>query len=291
MEHYPILERINSPADLRALPAGQLDALCGEIRSFLIHHVSRTGGHLASNLGTVELTLALHRVFDSPADSIVWDVGHQSYTHKIITGRRDRFDTLRQENGLSGFPKPSESPHDAFAVGHSSTSISVAYGISQANHLTNNPHHAIAVIGDGAFTGGMAYEALNNAGRSRNNLIIVLNHNDMSISRNVGAFARYLSTIREPPAYLRFKGRVEKVLDHTPLVGGRIKEALLSSKSVLKYLLYHSTFFEELGFAFFGPVDGHHIEELELVFQRARELGRPAFGYVELVKGTGSELD
>lgn len=290
MEHYPILERINSPADLRALPAGQLDALCGEIRSFLIHHVSRTGGHLASNLGTVELTLALHRVFDSPADSIVWDVGHQSYTHKIITGRRDRFDTLRQENGLSGFPKPSESPHDAFAVGHSSTSISVAYGISQANHLKNNPHHAIAVIGDGAFTGGMAYEALNNAGRSRNNLIIVLNHNDMSISRNVGAFARYLSTIRAQPAYLRFKGRVEKVLDHTPLVGGRIKEALLSSKSVLKYLLYHSTFFEELGFAFFGPVDGHNIQELELVFQRARELGRPAFVYVETVKGKGYEF-
>lgn len=290
MERYPILMRINSPADLRALPEKQLPALCAEIRDFLIQNVSRTGGHLASNLGAVELTLALHRVFDSPRDSIIWDVGHQSYTHKIITGRRDQFSTLRQENGLSGFPKPSESVHDAFHTGHSSTSISAAYAISRANHLTGDSHHAVAVIGDGAFTGGMVYEAMNNAGRSRTNLVIVLNHNDMSISRNVGAFARYLSTIRAKPGYLRFKQNVEFLLDHTPLVGRHLKETLQSSKSTLKYLLYHATFFEELGFAYFGPVDGHDIPALELTLRQAKELGKPAFVHVETVKGKGYEF-
>ncbi|MBR6790050.1 MAG: 1-deoxy-D-xylulose-5-phosphate synthase, partial [Oscillospiraceae bacterium] len=290
MEHYPILEKIGDPADLRALPAEQLPALCGEIREFLIRNVSRTGGHLASNLGTVELTVALHRVFDSPADSIVWDVGHQSYTHKLLTGRRDRFDTLRQENGLSGFPKPNESAHDAFIAGHSSTSVSAAYAISRANMLKGDPHHAVAVIGDGAFTGGMVYEAMNNAGRTKANLVIVLNHNSMSISRNVGAFARYLSGIRAKPGYLRFKQRLEYLLDRTPLVGGRIKEALQSSKSTLKYLIYHSTFFEEMGFAYYGPVDGHDIRALEMALRQAKALGRPAFVQVETVKGKGYEF-
>ncbi|MCI8600112.1 MAG: 1-deoxy-D-xylulose-5-phosphate synthase [Oscillospiraceae bacterium] len=290
MKHYPLLDRIENPSDLRALPEEKLPQLCSEIRDLLVTQVSQTGGHLASNLGTVELTLALHRVFESPADSIVWDVGHQSYTHKIITGRRREFATLRQEGGLSGFPKPCESEHDAFIAGHSSTSISVAYAISRANHLKGNPHHAVAVIGDGAYTGGMAYEAMNNAGRSRTNLVIVLNHNDMSISRNVGSFARYLSTIRAKPGYLRFKGNIEFLLDHTPFVGVRLKEALQSSKSALKYLLYHSTFFEELGFAYFGPVDGHDIKALELVLGRAKALGKPALVMVETVKGKGYEF-
>ena len=289
MEQYHILNRVSTPADIRGMDYPTLDALCAEIRDFLIQNVSKTGGHLASNLGVVELTIALHRVFHTPEDTLIWDVGHQSYTHKILTGRRDRFDTLRQPGGLSGFPKPAESPYDAFTVGHSSTSISAAYAASCANKMSGSDLCSVAVIGDGAFTGGLAYEALNNAGRSKNNLVIVLNHNAMSISRNVGAFARYLALIRSKPSYLRLKERVEMILDHTPFIGKGIKEWLTSSKSLLKVLLYHSTFFEELGFAYFGPVDGHNLPELEQTLRRARELHRPAFVHVETVKGKGYE--
>lgn len=289
MEEYPILNRIRTPADIRGMSYPALEELSDEIRRFLITNVSKTGGHLASNLGVVELTLAIHRVFHTPEDTLIWDVGHQCYTHKILTGRRDRFDTLRQSGGISGFPKPGESIYDAFTVGHSSTSISAAYAASCANKLDGNDLCSVAVIGDGAFTGGMAYEALNNAGRSKNNLVIILNHNSMSISRNVGAFARYLSVIRSKPSYLRLKEKTEKVLDHTPLIGARLKEWLSSSKSLLKFLLYHSTFFEELGFAYFGPVDGHNLPELEQTLRRARELHRPAFVHVETVKGKGYE--
>lgn len=287
MEHYPILDRIQSPSDLRTLGDWEVGRLCYEIRQFLIEHVSRTGGHLASNLGAVELTVALHRVFDSPKDSIVWDVGHQSYTHKILTGRKEQFSTLRQRNGLSGFPKPEESVHDAFVAGHASTSISAAYGIACANKMSGNDRTAVAVVGDGAFTGGMIYEAINNAGRSNVRLVIVLNHNDMSISRNVGAFARYLSTIRAKPGYLHVKQHVESVLDHLPLVGRPLKRALRSSKSILKYILFHNTFFEEMGLEYFGPVDGHNIQELEQVLRRAKALKRPAVVQVETVKGKG----
>ncbi len=289
MEHYPILSRINDPADIRPMSYDELNALSTEIRDFLITHVAQTGGHLASNLGVVELTLALHRVFDTPEDSLIWDVGHQCYTHKILTGRRDRFDTLRQPGGLAGFPKPAESPYDVFIAGHSSTSISAAYAVACANKMKGNGHYAVAVIGDGAFTGGMAYEALNNAGRSKTNLVIVLNHNSMSINKNVGAFARYLAVIRSKPSYLRLKERTEFVLDHIPLVGERMKEALRSSKSLLKFILYHSTFFEELGFAYFGPVDGHDLPALEQTLRRAKSLKQPAFVYVETVKGRGYE--
>lgn len=289
MEHYPILSRINDPADIRPMSYDELIALSTEIRDFLIIHVAQTGGHLASNLGVVELTLALHRVFDTPEDSLIWDVGHQCYTHKILTGRRDRFDTLRQPGGLAGFPKPAESPYDVFIAGHSSTSISAAYAVACANKMKGNGHYAVAVIGDGAFTGGMAYEALNNAGRSKTNLVIVLNHNSMSINKNVGAFARYLAVIRSKPSYLRLKERTEFVLDHIPLVGERMKEALRSSKSLLKFILYHSTFFEELGFAYFGPVDGHDLPALEQTLRRAKSLKQPAFVYVETVKGRGYE--
>lgn len=289
MEHYPILSRINDPADIRPMSYDELIALSAELRDFLITHVAQTGGHLASNLGVVELTLALHRVFDTPEDSLIWDVGHQCYTHKILTGRRDRFDTLRQPGGLAGFPKPAESPYDVFIAGHSSTSISAAYAVACANKMKGNGHYAVAVIGDGAFTGGMAYEALNNAGRSKTNLVIVLNHNSMSINKNVGAFARYLAVIRSKPSYLRLKERTEFVLDHIPLVGERMKEALRSSKSLLKFILYHSTFFEELGFAYFGPVDGHDLPALEQTLRRAKSLKQPAFVYVETVKGRGYE--
>ncbi|MGI5893538.1 MAG: 1-deoxy-D-xylulose-5-phosphate synthase [Candidatus Merdivicinus sp.] len=289
MEQYPILDRIHTPADIRGMDYPALEQLCKEIRTFLIENVSKTGGHLASNLGTVELTLAIHRIFHTPEDTLIWDVGHQCYTHKIITGRKELFSTLRQPNGISGFPKPSESIYDAFTVGHSSTSISAAYAASCANKMSGNDLCAVAVIGDGAFTGGMAYEALNNAGRSKNNLVIILNHNSMSISRNVGAFARYLSVIRSKPSYLQMKEHIENILDNIPLVGERMKEWLRSSKSLLKFLLYHSTFFEELGFAYYGPVDGHNLPELEQTLRRARELHRPAFVHVETIKGKGYE--
>ena len=287
MEHYPILNQIHSPSDLKKLDNWEIGRLCYEIRQFLIEHVSKTGGHLASNLGTVELTVALHRVFDSPKDSIVWDVGHQSYTHKILTGRKERFDTLRQRDGLSGFPKPHESEHDAFVAGHASISISAAYGIACANWLSGNDHTAIAVVGDGAFTGGMIYEAINNVGRSNVRLIVILNHNDMSISRNVGAFARYLSTIRAKPGYLHMKQRVESFLDHLPVIGAPLKRALRHSKSVLKYILFHNTFFEEMGMEYFGPVDGHNIAQMEQVMERAKNLGRPSVIQVETIKGKG----
>ena len=290
MNRYPILDRVNSPQDVKNLNRKDLKTLCAEVREFLVEHVSKTGGHLASNLGVVELTVALHRVFDTPWDSIIWDVGHQCYTHKIITGRKDRFDTLRQPEGLSGFPKPDESPHDAFIAGHSSTSISAAYAISRANQMSQSNSHAIAVIGDGAFTGGMAYEALNNAGRSRSNLIIVLNHNAMSIGRNVGAFARYLSAIRLQPGYLRLKDHTETVLDHIPLVGKPVKRVVQGSKTALKNVLYHSTFFEEMGFTYIGPVDGHDLKALEKAFTQAKLLQRPVFVHVETVKGKGYEF-
>jgi len=287
---YEILNRVNSPEDIKNLSYDELNLFCGEVRSFLIEKVSKTGGHLASNLGTVELTTALHRVFTTPDDSIVWDVGHQCYTHKIITGRRDKFDSLRQPDGLSGFPKPSESIHDVCVSGHSSTSISTAFAISRANQLEGKNNYAVAVIGDGAFTGGMAYEALNNAGRSKSNLIIVLNHNSMSISKNVGALSKYLSRIRLKPGYIRLKGDTKTVLDHIPLVGKPVKKAVQSLKTGLKGTLYHSTFFEEMGFTYMGPIDGHDIKALEEAFTLAKTLKRPSFIQVITVKGKGYEF-
>ncbi|WMJ23035.1 1-deoxy-D-xylulose-5-phosphate synthase [Paludicola sp. MB14-C6] len=284
---YKLLNHINTPDDLKKLSKEQLVPLCEEIRGFLLESVSQTGGHLASNLGTVELTVALHKVFQSPEDKIVFDVGHQCYTHKLLTNRKEQFVSLRQKGGISGFPKPKESEHDAFIAGHSSTSISAALGIAKALQIQGKSNHAIAVIGDGAFTGGEAYEALNNAGRSGTNLILILNHNDMSISKNVGAFARYLATIRARPGYLNLKSTIEKILLHTPLIGKPIRNWLESSKSMLKTLIYRSTFFEELGFSYLGPTDGHDIEELILVLRRAKELQRPVLIQVETIKGKG----
>lgn len=281
------LENMILPQELASLSVRQCEQLCGEIRKKIIGTVMKNGGHLASNLGTVELTVAIHRVFHSPADKIVWDVGHQSYTHKLLTGRYESFSTLRQENGISGFCRPEESEHDAFISGHSSTAISAAFGFAEAMRIKGDRHHAIAVIGDGAFTGGLAYEGLNNAGKSKDNLIVILNHNDMSISKNVGAFARYLTSIRGNTAYIDVKKKVEKILTGTPVVGEPIKKFILTSKSALKSVLYHSTMFEDMGFVYLGPIDGHNIAELEEALRAAKKLHCPVFVHVNTVKGKG----
>ncbi len=282
-----LLDKINSPDDIKNLDIQQLEQLSHEIREFLIDSVSKTGGHLASNLGAVELTLAIHKVFSIPNDKLVFDVGHQCYTHKILTGRKDKFDTLRQFNGISGFPKTYESSSDAFVAGHSSNSISAALGIATAFSLQHKDNTAVCVIGDGSFTGGEAYEAINNAGRSNSRLVIILNHNEMSISKNVGGFSRYLTSIRAKPWYLKLKSGTEKVLDHTPIIGKPIKHWLESSKSLLKTLIYRSTFFEFMGFSFLGPVNGHNFKELLDVLNRAKDLKKPVVIQVETIKGKG----
>ncbi len=287
---YSLLNQIQSPQDVKKLSDEQLKQLCKEIRSFLVESVSKTGGHLASNLGVVELTVALHKVFDCPNDKIVWDVGHQSYVHKLLTGRKGQFDRLRKENGISGFPRHSESEYDAFIGGHASNSIAAAYGIAKANTLQGNNHHVIAVIGDGALTGGLAYEGINNAGRSKDNLIVILNHNDMSISKNVGAFARYLATIRSKPSYLQAKKNMESVLDKIPVVGKPFKSTLKASKSALKNMIYHSNLFEDFGFNYYGPIDGHNMEELTDVLKAAKSSKGAAFIQVETIKGKGYQF-
>lgn len=281
------LKDLADPHELSRLSIPQCERICGEIRENIIRTVMKNGGHLSSNLGTVELTVAIHRVFRSPADKIVWDVGHQAYAHKLLTGRCGDFSSLRKKGGISGFCRPAESEHDAFISGHSSTSISAALGMAEAMRLNGDKHHAVAVIGDGAFTGGLAYEGLNNAGKSNNNLIVILNHNDMSISKNVGAFAKYLTSIRGNTAYLNAKKRVEHILGNTPFVGEPIKKAIQTSKSALKSVLYHSTMFEDMGFVYLGPIDGHNISELEDALRAAKKLRRPVFVHVNTVKGKG----
>lgn len=286
-------KRLNNmilPQELGSISIPQCERLCGEIRKKIIDTVMKNGGHLSSNLGTVELTVAIHRVFHSPADKIVWDVGHQSYTHKLLTGRYDQFSTLRKEGGISGFCRPEESEHDAFISGHSSTAISAAFGLAEAMRLDGDNHHAVAVIGDGAFTGGLAYEGLNNAGKSKDNIIVILNHNDMSISKNVGAFAKYLTSIRGNAAYLDAKKKVEKILTGTPVVGEPIKKFIVASKSALKSVLYHSTMFEDMGFVYLGPIDGHNIAELEEALRAAKKLHCPVFVHVNTIKGRGFHL-
>ena len=282
-----LLDRLKLPQDLKKLSFRQLEALCAEIRSVLIHTVSKTGGHLSSNLGAVELTVALHKTFDAPKDQIVWDVGHQSYTHKILTGRKNKMNTLRQKGGLSGFPKPAESIYDAFIAGHSSTSISVAAGLARAKSLKAEPGFTIAVIGDGAFTGGMAYEALNNAGHYKDRIIVVLNDNEMSISKNVGAFARYLAQIRSKPEYYSTRDKIRKWISAVPLVGKPMAKLLSDSKSYLKEMLYHSNLFEDFGFEYVGPVDGHDLESLCDAFERAKASDGPVLVHVDTIKGKG----
>ena len=281
------LESIKSPTDLKKLSLDEQKKLAGEIRQRILSTVSRTGGHLASNLGTVELTLALHSVFDCPQDKIVWDVGHQAYTHKIITGRNAQFDTLRQENGLSGFPKQKESPYDAYLGGHSGVSISAALGMAEAMRLHGEEGFAIAVIGDGSFGSGIAYEGMNNAGRSGEKIIIVINDNDMSISRNVGNVANYLAKMRSSRQYFQFKDNAKSFLNGIPMIGKPIRSALASSKKVLRQMMYHSNLFEDFGLRYFGPVNGHDLESLRDVFERAKHYGRPCVVHVHTTKGMG----
>ncbi len=285
------LNSMNLPRDVKNLSIDECNELCSDIREILINTVSKTGGHLASNLGVVELTVALHRVFDSPKDKIVWDVGHQAYTHKILTGRLDKFYTLRQENGISGFPKPSESEHDSFISGHSSTSISLACGMAETMKINgNNDNYAIAVIGDGAFTGGMAYEGLNNGGKSNTNLIVILNDNGMSISRNVGGLARYLRGKRNKKGYVQTKIAVSNTLEKVPLIGSPVVHGLKTIKKMFKGILVKdSTMFEDLGFIYLGPVDGHSVSELEEVLQIARNYKKPVFVHIHTTKGKGYE--
>lgn len=282
------LGELSLPEDLKDLSYKQCRYLCGEIRALLISTVSRTGGHLASNLGVVELTLALHRNFRSPDDKIVWDVGHQSYVHKILTGRADRFSTLRQKGGISGFPKPEESVHDSFISGHSSTSVSVACGIAEAMKMQQKDSYAVAVIGDGAMTGGMFYEGMNNAGKDHDtNLIVILNDNDMSISKSVGALSKYLIRLRNKESYLETKRRVERNLMKLPIVGAPVAKGIKNVKDSVKNSILDSNMFEDMGFIYLGPVDGHNLEELEEVIHSAKSLHRPVFIHVRTVKGKG----
>ena len=291
MDDNSVLNKINDPGDLKKLSKDELLLLCADIREELIKTVACNGGHLASNLGVVELTVAMHLVFNSPDDSFVWDVGHQSYTHKLLTGRRDRFHTLRTEGGISGFPKPSESEHDAFVSGHSSTSISAAYGISKAKELKKDSGYVLAVIGDGALTGGLVYEALNNAGRSKKSrLIVILNDNKMSINRNVGALPRHLAVIRTRPIYFMTKKTVDKTLRHTPLIGKPIWRFLYKVKTFMKNAIYNSTLFEDMGFTYMGPIDGHDIGKLTAVLKQAKTVNRPVLVHVNTVKGKGYEF-
>jgi len=282
-----ILNDIYSPDDIKKLDIHQLEELAEEIRAFLIENVSKTGGHLASNLGVVELTLALHSVFSTPTDKIIWDVGHQSYVHKIITGRKDKFCTLRQLDGISGFPKVNECEHDAFNTGHSSTSISAALGMAKARDIKKEKYSVIALIGDGALTGGMAFEALNDAGRSPNNLIVILNDNEMSISKNVGGLSKYLGKIRTEPFYFKVKEDLDIILNKIPAIGKSAAKALGKVKGSVKYMIMPGILFEELGFKYFGPIDGHDLVELNEVLTRAKAMKGPILLHVCTQKGKG----
>lgn len=284
---YPILSEIKSPADVKALPQDKLQPLCEEIRDCIITTVSRNGGHLASNLGAVELTVALHRAFSSPKDAIIFDVGHQSYPHKLLTGRFENFHTLRREGGLSGFMRPDESKHDPFVTGHSSNSLSAAYGICKAKALKGEEGTAVAVIGDGAMTGGMAYEGLNNAGAAKGKFIIVINDNKMSISKNVGAMARSLAKMRNRPKYHKFKGTLSKILLAIPLIGKGIYRFVSKIKEIFKDIVFKSDTFAMLGYNYLGPVDGHNITAMESLFKIAQGYDRPSVIHVVTTKGKG----
>lgn len=293
-EQETLLNSIHSPDDLKKLTDFQLERLCGEIREELISTLSKNGGHLASNLGVVELTVALHKVFHSPTDKIVWDVGHQCYTHKLLTGRRERFCSIRKENGLSGFPRPDESVHDPVICGHSSTSISSALGLARAKTLRGESGNVIAVIGDGALTGGLAYEALNNAGRIQDNLIVILNDNKMSISKNVGAVPRSLTKMRTRPQYFRFKSRFDRFLKRIPGIGVYLSRFFFSLKNRIKWIIFPNNLFENMGFRYFGPIDGHNIKQMTDLLQMAKVIRHPVLIHVNTVKGKGysfAELD
>lgn len=284
-----MLEKIQKPNDIKKIPADQLPALAEEIREFIIESLSKTGGHLASNLGVVELTIAMHRVFNLPKDKLIWDVGHQSYTHKILTGRKDGFETLRREGGISGFPKRSESDCDVFDTGHSSTSISAGVGYVRARELKKENYSVVSIIGDGALTGGMAYEALNNAASLKSNFIIVLNDNEMSITENVGGMSSYLSGLRTASAYTGFKMDVTKALNRIPGIGPGMVDAMRKTKSSIKQIIIPGMLFEDMGLTYLGPVDGHNIPQLIKTFQEAKRFEGPILVHVLTQKGRGYE--
>ena len=286
MEHE-LLKSIKLASDIKKLNIEQLNQLCAELRDEIIEKVSETGGHLASNLGAIELTVALHYVFDSPEEPIVWDVGHQCYAHKILTGRD--ITGIRTEGGLSGFPKSSESEHDIFVAGHASTSISAALGVAEAKKISGDDKSVVAVVGDGATSGGMIYEALNNAGRSGTNLVVVLNDNEMSISPNVGAMAKYLAGIRSREGYFRFKDSFEHFVLKIPFIGKGMFSIFRNIKRYFKDLFYSSNTFEHFGFVYLGPADGHDIAMLIRTFRRAKSMKRPVLVHVNTVKGKGYE--
>jgi 1-deoxy-D-xylulose-5-phosphate synthase len=281
-----LLKQINSPSDIHGLSYPQLNALAGEIRRLIIETVSRNGGHLAPSLGVVERTLGLYKALNSPPDKIIWDVGHQSYAHKIITGRREEFATLRQMGGISGFLSPAESSHDVFGTGHSSTSISAALGMALARDLKGDKYKIAAIIGDGAMTGGMAFEALNNAGHLKKDLIVVLNDNEMSIAQNVGAMSGYLARLRTDPMYTRGKEELEQLMRKIP-VGSALLRLGLKLRDSLKYLVVPGMIFEEMGFIYLGPVDGHDIKQVAGVLQRAKAMKGPVLVHVLTKKGKG----
>ncbi len=283
----PLLPQINSPQDLKQLNAEQLQQLSREIRAYIIDTLSETGGHLAPSLGVVELTLVLHKLFNCPKDKIVWDVGHQSYAHKIITGRREAFKQIRQQGGISGFPKPVESPYDAFGVGHASTAISAAFGMAAARDLAGEKHHVIAVVGDGALTGGLAFEGLNNAGASGKRIIVILNDNTMSISPNVGALAKYLTNLISNPTYNRIKSEIWDFTGRFEKMGPRIRRAARKMEATLKGFVVPGILFERLGFRYFGPIDGHNISDLTNVLGEMREFNGPMLLHVLTKKGRG----
>lgn len=286
MNTFPLLEQINSPADLRKLSQEQLYVLSKELREFILETVSNTGGHLASNLGSVELTIALHYIYNTPDDLLVWDVGHQSYPHKILTGRREQMGTLRQFDGLAGFPKRDESDYDTFGVGHSSTSISAALGMAVANKALGKPNRAVAIIGDGAMTAGLAFEGLNNAGWLKSDLLVVLNDNEMSISESVGAISQYLSTILAGRFYNTVKETANKALSLVPTM----QKIAHKVEEHVKGMVMPSTMFEELGFNYIGPIDGHDIDELVTHLSKIKKLSGPQFLHVVTKKGQGYKL-
>jgi len=282
-----LLETINSPQDLKKLSPAQLPALAEEVRAFLLDTVSSTGGHLGSNLGTVELSIALHYCFNSPVDNIIWDVGHQAYTHKILTGRRESFHTQRQYKGISGFPKRSESEHDAFGVGHASTSISAGLGMAAAADLAGKRNHSIAIIGDGSLTGGMAFEALNQAGHLKKNMIVILNDNEMSISKNVGAFSAFISRKMTGRYFRDLKKEMQGLIENIPAIGKDVLHFARRAENSLKGFLTPGSLFEALGFDYLGPLDGHDLPQLIEVFNNINELDGPLLVHIMTTKGKG----
>lgn len=284
-----LLETIEKENDIKKIPLEQMPVLAQEIRDFLLESLSKTGGHLASNLGAVELTMALHYVFSLPKDKIIWDVGHQSYTHKILTGRKDGFKNLRQYGGLSGFPKREESPCDAYDTGHSSTSISAGVGYVCASKVSGEEYHVVSVIGDGALTGGMAYEALNNAASLNKNFVIVLNDNKMSISENVGGISSYLSNLRTAESYTDLKSEVKKTLNKVPGIGPVMVQRIHKTKDSIKQLMIPGMFFEDMGIKYLGPVNGHDCGRMIQVFQEAKKVNGPVLVHIQTEKGRGYE--